>query len=110
MERVEQKDQKVGKYQDGSEPAAKAFGTSRCAPSHLPDLPDLFVGLLVALRAAPLEFRGIEASTMDCDLGDVALAYTGRRFGLHVAPCRRAGMRTSHVRALARAVVLNGRT
>jgi hypothetical protein len=42
MERVEQKDQKVGKYEDGSEPVigaplcAKAFDASRCHPLHLP--------------------------------------------------------------------------
>jgi hypothetical protein len=61
MERVEQKGQKVGKYEDGFERSAilsgaepvigaprctKAFDPSRCRPLHLPDLPDLFVGLL----------------------------------------------------------------
>jgi hypothetical protein len=46
-ERMEQKDQKVGKYElELSTPLA-------AAPSTFLDLPDLFVGLLAHLRAAP---------------------------------------------------------
>jgi hypothetical protein len=68
MERVEQKDQKVGKREDGSEPVigARDLDAPRpstplvAAPSTLPDLPDLFVGPLVSLRAAP--FNPVESS------------------------------------------------
>jgi hypothetical protein len=38
-------------------------------PLPLPDLPDLFVGLLVPLRPAPPEFRGIEALDYGLRLG-----------------------------------------
>ena len=38
----------------------RPFDASRCSPLHLPDLPDLFVGLLVLLRAGILQFGGIE--------------------------------------------------
>ncbi len=57
---MEQKDQKVGKYEDGSAPVIGALiGVHRALgpdlrPLHLLDLPDLFVGLPVPLRAAPL--------------------------------------------------------
>jgi hypothetical protein len=100
MERVEQKDQKLGKYKDGSEPVIGALievhralyeacffhelklrglaferqrpvritvtsmrqGLRRLSlqPLHLSDLPDLFVGPLVSLRAAP--FNSVESS------------------------------------------------
>ena len=70
MERVEQKDPKVGKIgEDGSEPVigARDLAAPRpstplvAAPLRLPNLPDLFVVLPVALRAAPSQFPGIEA-------------------------------------------------
>jgi len=73
MERLEQKDQKVGKYE--SDELCVSIGrlvnfnvtslrqghASLCRPLHLADLPDLFVGLLVPLCAAP--FNSVESGT-----------------------------------------------